>query len=666
MEKQRDFFERLEKKINPTPDRTEPLIWFRELRLLEELSTNTTAERRKIVLHRGLNILWARPEEPSTEQGLYHDGLAGHASGKTLFCRLLRYILGESPFGTEAQRNGIADNFISLWVVVSVRVNQESWVVGRPLAAAGADFAVKAETIDSVLAGEPPSGGFKEFTTAVKTSAGSVAENLHAGEGWRHLLPWLTRDQEARFASLGGWREATSEGDNPQTKVTERHLLMRAVLDLLDLREPALRAAIEKDQSKLETGQSTTTRLETQAASQAESSEAGARILVGDTAPENLDALEQRVSSMIDVLGEGLAQLERQPESPALTAARLKYENARDRVTEAEREVRNLGTRIDDKTKQQKSDLLIVRNIRTGNVEDPTREAKGWCPKTIQFARERKCVEEENISKESATNIAELEAQALSLTSEIETLKKEQVELNRQLPALRTAQGKAQKALEEAIRFANRELSSLATRLEKAKGVTGLFQESAKTKKALETHLGSMSKLAEEIEQRRKEAASLRSDMDEKLRGFANDFADIVRAVMGASVEANVKMDGNGIAPHVTRKGELSGAALDTIKTLAFDLAAVVASIEGRGTHPRFLVHDGPREGDMARVIYERFFLYAAELEKAFSSPDDASFQYIITTTTHPPKNMREDSRWLLLPVLNSLDKNTRLLGVDF
>jgi len=666
MAQQTHFLDQLERKIIPSPERPEPLIWFREMRLLDELSTKENAERRRIVLHRGLNILWAKPEDPETEQGLYRDGLAGHASGKTIFCRLLRHILGESPFGTEAQRNGIASNFPSLWVVASLRINQESWVVGRPLAAAGSDFAIRAETIDAVLAGEPPTGGYKEFAAVVRASAGSTAEKLHPGEGWRHLLPWLTRDQEARFASLAAWREATSEGDNPQTKVTERHILMRAVLDLLDLREPALRAAIEADQGKLETGLSTTTRLQTEAASQAEFAESRARDLVGDSAPENVDALEQRVSSMTDVLREGLAQIERQPESPALTAARLKYEEARDRVTEAEREVKNLGTRIDDKTKQQKSDLLIVRNLRTGNVEDPIREAKGWCPKTIQFARDRHCVEKEKVSDESATNIAELEAKAVALTEEIQTLRNEQAELNRQLPSFRNAQGKAQKALEDATRFANREVSALATRVEKAKGIAGLFQDAAKTQKTLEAHLGSMTKLSEGIEQRKKDAAALRSDMDTKRRGFANDFADIVRAVMGASVEANVTIDANGIAPHVTRKGELSGAALETIKTLAFDIAAVVASIEGRGTHPRFLIHDGPREGDMARVIYERFFLYAAELEKAFPTPDDANFQYIITTTTHPPKNMREDSRWLLLPVLNSLDKNTRLLGVDF
>jgi len=126
------------------------------------------------------------------------------------------------------------------------------------------------------------------------------------------------------------------------------------------------------------------------------------------------------------------------------------------------------------------------------------------------------------------------------------------------------------------------------------------------------------------------------------------------------------KITCSSLATFGSRKGELSGAALDTIKTLAFDLAAVVSSIEGRGEHPRFLIHDGPREGDMARVIYERFFLYAAELEAAFPSRDEANFQYLITTTTPPPKSMRQGSRWLLEPVLDSRKKDKRLLQEDF
>ena len=119
---QTHFLDKLRRTVQPSPQRTEPLVWFREVRIVEELSTKKEP-RRRIVLHRGLNILWAAPEDPDTEQGLYRDGLAGHASGKTLFCRLLRHLLGEQPFGTRAQRDGIASNFAKLWVVASVRVN---------------------------------------------------------------------------------------------------------------------------------------------------------------------------------------------------------------------------------------------------------------------------------------------------------------------------------------------------------------------------------------------------------------------------------------------------------------------------------------------------------------------------------------------------------------
>ena len=113
---QTHFLDKLRRTVQPSPQRSEPMVWFREVRILEDLSLSVekTVERRRIVLHRGLNILWAAPEDPVTEQGLYRDGLAGHASGKTLFCRLLRHVLGEQPFGTKAQRDGIASSFAKL------------------------------------------------------------------------------------------------------------------------------------------------------------------------------------------------------------------------------------------------------------------------------------------------------------------------------------------------------------------------------------------------------------------------------------------------------------------------------------------------------------------------------------------------------------------------
>jgi hypothetical protein len=662
---QTHFLDKLRRTIQPAPQLSEPKVWFREVRILEVLSPKAEVERRRIVLHRGLNILWAAPEDPDTEQGLYRDGLAGHASGKTLFCRLLRHLLGEQPFGTKAQRDGIASNFARLWVVASIRINCKSWVVGRPLASDGADFAVQAESIDLVLAGERPTGGFPEYMKSVAATAG-LAEELHPGEGWRHLLPWLSRDQEARFGNLAQWRDSSSEGDNPQTKSIERHLLMRAILGLLDLKEPLLRVAIEQAQVNLEIGTAKVTRLESELKGKLELAHQGAREILGQSAPAETVALQSRLESLIEVLREAFVELEKRPEPPAVTTARENLKEAENAVRDTEKEIQRLPEDVKNKEKDRNEKLLLVRNLKTGNVEDPSREAGGWCPNTIQKAISRKCIEQANVTTESATNIADLEKQAKAADVEIADLNKRKMDLKKRLPELRTAQSKAKNEYDFAYRHANRDSTALARREESAKTVRRFFEQASLFSQELDKQKTANAASQKEIDRRKKEAANLRNDFNDRLMMFSNDFADIIQAVMGAIVEANIAITADGLVPHVTRKGELSGAALDTIKTLAFDLAAVVSSIEGRGQHPRFLIHDGPREGDMARVIYGRFFLYAVELESAFPSADEASFQYLITTTTPPPTDMRQGSRWLLDPVLDSRHKDKRLLKEDF
>jgi hypothetical protein len=130
-------------------------------------------------------------------------------------------------------------------------------------------------------------------------------------------------------------------------------------------------------------------------------------------------------------------------------------------------------------------------------------------------------------------------------------------------------------------------------------------------------------------------------------------------------VMATARLLERGIDLKADRNGDLFGAALETIKVLSFDIASMAASIEGAGLHPRFLIHDGPREADMARVIYERFFLYARKLEEAFPDGTEPSFQYIITTTTPPPEDMQFGSKWLMDPVLNGSKSEGRFLKID-
>jgi hypothetical protein len=99
------------------------------------------------------------------------------------------------------------------------------------------------------------------------------------------------------------------------------------------------------------------------------------------------------------------------------------------------------------------------------------------------------------------------------------------------------------------------------------------------------------------------------------------------------------------------------------LKILIFDLAALISSVEGRGFHPRFLIHDGPREADMAADLYQKIFLLAHELELA-STISTPSFQYIVTTTEPPPVDL-QDSKSRLDPILDASTKGGRLFKED-
>jgi len=243
-EQQTHFFAKLGRIIKPDAKREEPLLWFREVRILRKLEVGETNEIRRVELRRGFNIVWAEPED-TEEVELYGDGLSGHASGKTLFCRTLRYLLGEPNYGPTALEKAVDEKFNhELWAVAEVFVERQVWLVARPLAGASHRFAIKGATIDEMLTGKAAHGDFNDFLAAIEDSVCTpVSEATEANEQfrWRYLLPWLARDQECRFSSLTEWRSSMAESDNPLTSVAAQQELMKAVLGLLDAKELELR-----------------------------------------------------------------------------------------------------------------------------------------------------------------------------------------------------------------------------------------------------------------------------------------------------------------------------------------------------------------------------------------------------------------------------------------
>jgi len=69
-------------------------------------------------------------------------------------------------------------------------------------------------------------------------------------------------------------------------------------------------------------------------------------------------------------------------------------------------------------------------------------------------------------------------------------------------------------------------------------------------------------------------------------------------------VRASLALSGQGLQADV----EVGGMAMESLKAIAFDLAALLMSIEGHSMLPAFLVHDSPREADLGEAIYHDYF----------------------------------------------------------
>lgn len=659
------FLDRFGRDIAPHADRDEPSLWFQELRLLDNLAPGVTPIR-GLRFKRGLNILWAEPEDPATNEGLYRDGLAGHATGKTLFCRILRHLVGEPNYSTKALKDSVEKEFLELWAIASVRVNKVSWVVGRALTGPTPDFAVRAETIDEVLAGELlPKGDYSDFTAAIGQSCASPVEALHPGDAWRHLLPWIGRDQEARFTSAHEWRDTASEADNPQSSAQERQLVMRAVLGLLSSKEPKHRKALQDATALRDREEAKQPALIETASRSRQIAIASTKALLATVAADaDLSPLVARLASEREVRDEWVSKQTKKQDTQEVVEAR-KAQQATIRALQTTR------TQIDSRRRELKSvetqratTMSYAEKAKRGGLVSGSRANEGWCPNKLKIAQDRGCpnTPKSPVDAESALSIEELDKNAAELQTQAIATTDEIARLESSLERLELKESQASDVLDGAIARANAETIRVSREVERFATAEQRVKESISDAAAVAASKSAIEGAIADLEKAKEKLVMLRKEQDDARKVFSEIFADVVQAVMGATVQAEVTLGERGLEPHAQRNGELSGAALETIKTISFDLAAVVASIEGRGQHPRLLIHDGPREADMAQVIYERFFLYAKKMEDSFTSGREPAFQYILTTTTPPPTSMQRGSKWLLGEVLNSKAPETRLL----
>lgn len=636
-----------------------PRLWVRRLVIWKEPGGEKV---RAIELRPGLNIIWS-PDGADDAALAGQSNAVGHGSGKTLFCRLIRYCLGEDRFATESQRDRIGTAFSNGIVGAEVMLDGICWAIVRPLGVRRRHMAVSGGNLDEIAAGEGVSTGMEPFIEAVDqriitTALAELVRPQANGPIWPIALAWLTRDQECRFDDVLDWRSPTSDSDSPLPASGQekgpRLEALRSFLMAITPEEQATRGEVNSlsEQRRV---------LDQEIGHRCwEIERVQTRLLAG------LDLQEQSLPEMpllIDVMrksaGARLAAASKLPvDSDAeLIAAREQREAARSEWARLDGE----RIRIEALVPAEERALAMIRGELPGLSYSKSEAESPICPiceVPIDRALAEGCKLSHKIPDADACRQrwdqrqADLDAQA----KRVESLQQEQKQI---LPQIAVAKQHFDQSVDR------------VASIEKARDARGStwytarrFQDDVERLAELfetqEVAIKRLRELGTKLETERERLGAFRDKQARVFGRISEKFDPIIRRLVGHDAKGRIILTGNGLDLSVDMGGDRRTAAIDSLKIIAFDLAAMCISIEGATRVPSFLLHDSPREADLGLSIYGRLFDIVQELERIGGRP---LFQYIVTTTTAPPTEFR-DRPYLQLK-LHGDPPAQRLLGVD-
>ncbi len=651
--------------LKPGAGLVEPRLWVKRLRLWHDFTDDAPEHGRNIPFRRGLNIV-ASPAGPTADQVS-----TGHAAGKTLLCRQIRYCLGEDTFADPEDTAGIRTRFPDGGVGAEVRLCGETWVVRRAFAARADDRALRAESLDA-LADDTHRGSFGAFREALEVVAFTDAHRELLKElsdieiPWQYVLAWLTRDQECRLDGLTHWRHPESSSHSPVRKAAS------------ETRLNVLRMAVG-----LYSAQSNIARKQAAGASQAASTaDSEAR-----QADERFKVLRRDVAAALQ-RDESTIWPPPPPPEQALEDEQAAHD-AHVRALEAAVEKRLRSTTAVEITTAQKADEQALEATRAELAEVEQR--------ITDVVDEVKCGKEQLglVATDNAKAWAALR-QAKHPTcpyddTPLDVNKAKFVCPMPKLPDPDAARKLAQESDAHQKKVAD-EVASNADKLAKLKGQrAGLNTRITNLERAVEAHQLAITRATEEsqaawaakgtlrnfvaavkalkdaraAERKAKDAEKLIAEQkNEHLSTYSTGeltkwFDALVKQVVAKEAKGEVTLDGKGLHAHIQWRGRRRSVALNSLRLVLFDLAALLCAVEGTSSAPAFLLHDSPREGDLNPWTYARLFETALAL-----GPDEetAPFQYIVTTTTEPPGGeIRERVR----VELSARSDETRFFRVD-
>jgi hypothetical protein len=612
----------------------EPAVWLKRLVLLRSRDRGETPVR-DIDFRLGLNII--RVAEPGEGVGRAF----GHNVGKTLLVRLIRYCLGDSFFADLTARERIRLVLPDGWVAAVVRVRGIDWAVARPLARRLSGWCVEADDWTALLgdnAALRPYAAFQEaLADLVPADFARVRlEGPDRPPAWTDLLGWLARDQHCRYTHHAHWRHADAESGVAALSLGDANLLMRLTMGLFDAeerRQTADLTALRAEAQRLEVG--------------IDRERLGAELLrQGLLANPGLTDVPDG-QLFIESLRAQIAHC-REPLQRSLEGAdELRaYEESERRLAASRSEADRTAGRLEElRRRRQRAVLLEVSRSRDAlsrarlscGLQGCLHLTGGPLPDLLR----------EEFVRALAADAADLEREESEVSAALAGLELEAARA-------RTERDLAHVRYEKAVAGLRQTLAGYYA----AMGELERYSACQARLASLENRLRANGDRERELERKREARAE---GWGRALADLNALFAVVTEALLCRPAGGLVLNLRDGLAP---RADEVAGEAFGTAaRVIGFDLTCMLATMLGRGAHPRLLIHDSPREADMHQGIYENLYRFVRGLEERFPGKEPA-FQYLITTTTPPPDEMGA-APWVR-ETLNAATPQGLLLRAEF
>jgi len=648
-------------QIEPAGRFDEPEIWVRRLVFVTSPVAPIQVIRR-IAFRRGLNIVCTEPRLPVDTQPV------GHSVGKSLLVRIIRYCLGEDRFCTDTQRAGIALKHERGYVFAVIRVGGEDWAVARPLGLESG-YADSWCVRSSRLKGLVPKDDrlkFREFVEALNAATRDCyAEidlpNAERRANWRDLLGWLSRDQDCYFAHHAEWRAAELLAGPRALTREDAYLVMRMALGLLGPEEIGL---IDKHR-KLLAGKADAEAKARQYAAYVEQAENRLRATMDEL--RDLPAGEVFGAAFISIADGKAKSLNDLLQDPQVLN-RQELAEHQDALTKALRSEGAFQATLDGlETKEQVTEAEL-QNAKSQDAPTLLRVLTGslWKCSYFRFKEEAmdagcpgKTMVEQGIADPWRTQ------RIKDLTEELAVIERQREVARSSLQQATESSALARKQLSEAttefVRVRDnitRQVGQWMARKDEAERYTAAWRDLNDIENGRDARQRRVAKSAEALQGAR--------NRFEKQKGLLSDFYDaVLKQIISPRAEGMIQVDGDGMRPSSNAIVADSGMTLrQYADVLSLDLACLAASVCGVGHLPRFWIHDSPRQADSEEQLYHSIIGWISRLEESYTDNKLPSFQYILTTTSQPPKDV---NRWPFVRArLHARRDDGKLLRCDF